>query len=310
MLSNHRLRILRELRRRGTMGRVAAALKYSSSAISQQLALLETEAGAKLIEPVGRGVRLTIEGELLADHAERILRDVEEAEAALEASTATVAGRLRVATFQSAALTVMPTVLRELARTHPQLVIQLAEFQPDLAISRLVAHDYDLVLGEEYEGQELARDTEVDQEDLLFDPLEIVISPEVELGRPDPSLNDLRQLPWVMESSTKPARIWTRALCRRAGFEPEVRFESDDLLVHRVLVASGHAVAMLPRLLSSHEPVPLRVIALPGSPTRRIFTAVRAGAIDRPAVRACRDALRNAVQAVTVPSAGRSSAER
>lgn len=295
MLNNHRLRILRELRRRGTLGRVASALNYSSSAISQQLALFETEVGAKLIEPVGRGVRLTAEGELLADHAERILHAVERAESALAASRSTVAGRFRVAAFQTAALTVVPAVLRDLAVAHPQLVIQLAEFQPDLAIPRLLAHDYDLVLGEEYEGQELARDADVDQEDLMFDPLDVLVGLHLDVGTSEPTLSDLKDSPWVMESAGKPARLWTQALCRREGFEPDIRFESDDLVVHRAFAASGHAVAMLPRLLMRHHPVPLRRVRLASTPTRRIFTAVRAGNTARPAVQAFRQALRNSL---------------
>lgn len=294
MLSTHRLRILCELRRRGTLGKVAAALTFSPSAISQQLAQLEHEVGAKLVEPVGRRVRLTARGELLADHAERILRDVEEAEAALSALDSTTAGRLRMAVFQTAALTVMPHVLTQLGRKHPGLTIQLAEFQPDLFIPALVAYDYDLVLGVEYSGQELARDDSVEQEDLLRDPVAIVASmgTHADAGAGANSLRDLEEAPWVMESAGKAGRLWTQGMCRQAGFEPDVRYESDDFIVHRALVSAGHAVAMLPGLLTGFDSTPLRTIELPGSPTRRVFTAVRAGAGDRPAIKAVRSALR------------------
>jgi DNA-binding transcriptional LysR family regulator len=298
MLSTHRLRIIFELRRRGTLGRVAAALTFSPSAISQQLALLEHEVGAKLVEPVGRGVRLTAQGELLAEHAERILREVEEAEAALSASRTTTTGRLRMAVFQTAALTLVPGTLTALRRDHPRLTVHMTEFQPDLAIPALIAHDYDLVLGVEYPGQELPRDESVDQEDLLHDPLAIVtcVGTEPAAGADAGSLGDLEEAPWIMESAGKPGRLWAQAACRRAGFEPDVRFESDDFIVHRALVSAGHAVAILPALLSRHDSTPLRTIDLPGSPTRRVFTAVRAGASDHPAVRAVRQALRTATR--------------
>jgi DNA-binding transcriptional LysR family regulator len=301
VLSTHRLRILSELRRRGTLGKVAVALTYSPSAISQQLALLEHEVGAKLVEPVGRGVRLTPQGELLADHAERILRDVEEAEAALSVSRRTTAGRFRMAVFQTAALTVMPMVLTELRRKHPGLTVRLAEFQPEFFIPALIAYDYDLVLGVEYEGQELPRDESVDQEDLLRDPIAIVTSTDTEVaaGSGAGSLRDLEHAPWVMESVGKAGRRWAQGICRRAGFEPDVRFESDDYIVHGAIVSAGHAVGMLPRLLlSRHDSTRLRTIELPGSPTRRVFTAVRAGASDRPAIKAIRLALRTATPSV------------
>ena len=269
MLSTHRLRILVELRRRGTLGRVAIALNFSPSAISQQLVLLEREVGAKLVEPVGRGVRLTAEGELLADHAERILRHVEEAEAALSASRSTTTGRVRMAVFQTAALTLMPVVITELRRRHPGLTIRLTEFQPDLAIPALIADEYDLVLAVEYAGQELPRDKSVDQEDLLYDAIAIVTSTDTDAGAGAGAAKsgDLDQAPWVMESAGKPGRLWTQGLCRRAGFEPDVRFESDDFIVHRALVSAGHAVGMLPRLLHGYDSTPLRTIDLPGSPT-------------------------------------------
>ncbi len=119
MLDVHRLRLLRELDRRGTLAAVARALSYSPSAISQQLSQLEAEAGVTLLEPAGRGVRLTPLARILVTHTEAILERLEEAEADLRASATEVRGTLRVASFQSVLFALIPSVLTRLARTAP-----------------------------------------------------------------------------------------------------------------------------------------------------------------------------------------------
>src|SRR4051794_23907230 len=97
MLDLRRLRLLRELRDRGTIAAVAEAFSYTPSAVSQQLAALEREAGAELTERVGRGVRLTEAGQALAGHTDAVLALLEGAEAELEAAASgAVHGRVRV----------------------------------------------------------------------------------------------------------------------------------------------------------------------------------------------------------------------
>ncbi|MGH2782108.1 MAG: LysR family transcriptional regulator, partial [Thermoleophilaceae bacterium] len=119
MLDLRRLRLLRELRDRGTIGAVAEALDYSPSAVSQQLRVLEGEAGLALLERSGRRVRLTDAGALLARHAERLLGFAEEAEAELAGVAGRVVGTVRVAAFQTAALSLLPPALAALERDHP-----------------------------------------------------------------------------------------------------------------------------------------------------------------------------------------------
>src|SRR5690349_9657234 len=116
MLDMHRLRLLRELKHRGTLAAVAAALSYSPSSISQQLSLLETEVGVPLLEPVGRRVRLTPQAEILVGHAEALLERLEQAEADVAASLTELTGTLRVASFQTASLAVLPAALTRLRR--------------------------------------------------------------------------------------------------------------------------------------------------------------------------------------------------
>src|SRR3954464_11502567 len=103
MLDLRRLRLLRELRERGTIAAVADALQFTPSAVSQQLAMLERETGVTLLERAGRGVRLTDPALLLGGRAETLLAGVARAEAALAAAGGEFRGRARVASFQSAA---------------------------------------------------------------------------------------------------------------------------------------------------------------------------------------------------------------
>ncbi|MFY9774453.1 MAG: LysR family transcriptional regulator [Trebonia sp.] len=152
MLDVHRLRLLRELDHRGTLAAVARALSYSPSAISQQLSQLETETGVPLLEPAGRGVRLTPQARILVEHTEAILERLEEAEADLRAALAEVRGTLRVASFQSVLFALVPSVLTRLAGRHPGLRVEIAHQEAVPAFAGLLAHDFDIVLGEEYPG--------------------------------------------------------------------------------------------------------------------------------------------------------------
>ncbi len=139
MLDVHRLRLLRELDRRGTLAAVARALSYSPSAISQQLSQLEAETGVTLLEPVGRGVRLTPLARILVTHTEAILERLEEAEADLRASATEVRGTLRVASFQSVLFALIPSVLTRLAERHPGLRLEITRQEAVARRSRSAA---------------------------------------------------------------------------------------------------------------------------------------------------------------------------
>src|SRR3954469_14782341 len=133
MLDLRRLRLLRELSERGTIAAVADALQYTPSAVSQQLAMLERETGVRLLERAGRGVRLTDPALVLVDHAGGLLERAARAEADLAAAAGTVAGRARVATFQSAALRIALPAIVALTRDAPRLRCELIEAEPEQA---------------------------------------------------------------------------------------------------------------------------------------------------------------------------------
>jgi len=236
---------------------VAEALSYSPSAVSQQLATLEKETGVRLLEPTGRRVRLTAQADLLVAHAEVLLEEMERAEAALARSMDQILGTVRVAAFQTAVLTLVPQALTRLEQEHPRLRVEVTELEPELALPALVAGEFDLVLGEEYPGHPLPRPRETERRDLLTDELWLV-TPDAWTER---SLPRLATRPFVMEPVGTTAREWSTAACRRAGFEPDVRYTSTDLQIHLRLVEHGLAAGLLPDLSDARTPHGVRLIA-------------------------------------------------
>jgi DNA-binding transcriptional LysR family regulator len=287
VLDLRRLRLLRELRRRGTITAVAEAFSFSPSAVSQQLATLEREVGVRLLEPAGRRVRLTAQGEVLVEHAAVLLEQVERAEADLARSVEEISGTLRVASFQTAVMALLPKALTWLALQHPLLRVEVTELEPDSALPAMLAGEYDLVIAEEYPGLPLPRLPEADRTDLLTDELVLVAPAEWEVR----TLTDLVDRPFVAEPATTSAGQWALATCRAAGFEPDVRYTSTDLGIHLRLVREGLAAALLPELAGPHEITDVGVRRLKHRPTRTIFAAVRRGASERPAARAFSEAV-------------------
>ena len=291
MLDLRRLRLLRELARRGTITAVAEALSYSPSAVSQQLAVLEKEAGVRLLEPAGRRVRLTPQGDLLVAHTQVLLEEMERAEAALAQSLNETVGTLRVAAFQTAVLALVPHALSQLARQHPSLRVEVTELEPEVALPALVAGEFDLVLGEEYPGQPLPRPRETERHDLLTDELRLITP----AGWSERSLPSLASRPFVMEPVGTTARQWATAACRQAGFEPDARYTTTDLQIHLRLVESGLAAALLPDLSGASDRHDVVAHQLHGRPRRQIFTTVRRGAARHPMVQAFTSALKPAI---------------
>src|SRR6185312_8732689 len=146
MLDVRRMRVLREVAVRGSFSAAAEALSFTQSAISQQIAALEREAGTTLVQRSARGVRLTDAGEAVVRHAEAIMARLAEAEAELEAIAGLRGGRLRTASFESAAATLMPPAIADFRGKHPAVELSMSLYEPEASIPLLRSGDLDLVL--------------------------------------------------------------------------------------------------------------------------------------------------------------------
>jgi DNA-binding transcriptional LysR family regulator len=297
MLDLRRLRLLRELAARGTIGAVASSLSYSPSAVSQQLAQLEREAGVPLLERVGRNVRLTAAAQALVAHTDALLERMEQAEADLEATAEQITGTVRVAAIQSAGLYLLAPALRRLSADHPALRVEVTDAEPETSMPALALGTLDLVLGDQYPFLPLPPDPRLDLEPLLEEQFRIMLPVEHPLaGTGGPvALASLRDEVWAIGKADSHYGELTIRACRAlGGFEPDVRHRSNDLLMLLALVANGQAVTLLPDLVRADREPSVVVRDVAEAPlTRTVFGAIRHGSARRPALNALRAALRD-----------------
>ncbi len=285
-----RVRLLVELERRGSVAAVAEALHLSASGVSAQLARLEREVGAPLVGRAGRRLQLTEAGHRLAQRGRELLAAMESAETDLRALTGEVVGTMRLAAFQSAALHLVPQAL-ECEESYPGLRVELVQAEPEVSVPALLAGDFDLAVAEEYPGVQPWIPAETHREELGVDPLFIVVAERLSQGRTLAVAG--ARIPWVMEGRGSAAREWAEQTCRRLGFEPDVRYESDDLLVHLELIERGRAAGLLPALVCARGAPGLQRTATGAA--RTLLTLTRAGTERNPAVRVVRSSLRAAL---------------
>ncbi len=301
MLDLRRLHLLRELHERGTIAAVADALQFTPSAVSQQLAVLERETGVRLTERAGRGVRLTDRALVLVDHAEALLERAALAEADLAAAAGEVTGRGRIAGFQSVAVHLALPAMEALAREAPRLRCELVEAEPEDALPALALGDVDLVIGDEWQHQPMRLPKGVAREELLEDPVRLVLPAGHPLTRRHDDavpLAELAEEAWT----TGPVGLGWDEMTRRTcgelgGFDPDVRHRTNDAAISLAVVAHGLAVTMLPELVGPgrHPGVVLRRIA--GEPVHRsIFAVIRSADAARPSTQALLAAIRDAAR--------------
>jgi DNA-binding transcriptional LysR family regulator len=302
MLDLRRLRLLRELNERGTIAAVADALQFTPSAVSQQLALLEREAGVRLLERAGRGVRLTDPALMLVDHAEALLERAALAEAELAAAAGTVMGRGRIAGFQSVALRLALPAMEALARDAPRLRCELVEAEPEQALPALALGDLDLVLGDEWQHQPWRLPAGLQSHELLKDPVQLVLPARHPAARRHPNAVPLAELAGEVWTTSHVGMSWeemTQRTCREhGGFEPDIRHRTNDATVSLELVAHGLAVTLLPDLVlpGSHPGIALRLVA-EAAVDRTIFAVTRAADAARPSTQALLAAVQSAATA-------------
>jgi len=287
MLDVTRLRVIDAVARQGSVTAAAKELHYSQPSVSHHLARLEAETGAQLLQRVGRGIRLTQAGQLLADRAAEIIGRIDAADAELSAHVGLTTGHVRLAGFSSAIGSLVPRAVASLASRHPDLQITLTDTHPPEALELLRAGKVDVAVIFRYDETEPEPDN-VRLHHLLDDPVYLL---STRRGRKLPALHDAT---WI--AGCERCRSHLLSLCADEGFEPRIGYASDDMVVMQALVAAGLGVTTIPGLaLRAHRVKGIVASELPGSP-RHVYAATYGDPPDPPATAALLAALTEAAE--------------
>lgn len=275
-----RLRVLRAVAEHGSFAAAAAELRYTPSAVSQQIAALEREVGAVLVERGARGARLTQAGAVLDRHAALVLGQLAAARAELDDLAALRGGTVRLAAFESSWTALVPAAVARFRVAFPEVELSMAEEDPVEAIAAVRAGACDVAVVFEPNGAEALDGLE--RTVVAHDPLWAVLPSGHALARGSRAALDLSVLaaePWVAPTAFCAGVV--RGACAAAGFEPDVVFSSADYGAVQGFVAAGAGVALVPFLALTGNP---RVVARPvvGAPSR-VLAAVTAPEGPRPA---------------------------
>jgi DNA-binding transcriptional LysR family regulator len=288
---------LREVALRGSIAGAAESLRFTPSAVSQQLAKLETEAGVPLLERGPKSVRLTPAAWRLVEHAESILEQLAQAEEELRELDGSPP-MLRMGCNTTAAVSIVPEALGRFASVRPEIEVMVTEADPLVSLARLPVRELDLAIVFEYDHVPLPADPRIQLELLLEEPMRIVLPADhPAAGKRVVRLPDLADETWIRSTNRSSCNPFTERACRAAGFEPRIRFEFDDYTAMQNLVASGAGVAFAPDLgLTRLNPgVAVRPIAF--GPKRRVHAAYRAGESDSRGIQEMLAALRETILA-------------
>ncbi|MEY9965201.1 DNA-binding transcriptional LysR family regulator [Streptacidiphilus sp. MAP12-16] len=297
MIDARRLRTLRAVADHRTVTAAAAALYLTPSAVSQQLAALENEVGQQLLVRDGRGVRLTAAGEILVNHSNVVMAQLERAEAELAAYGAGESGDVTVVSFATGIATVVAPAMADLARTAPGIRMRVRDAEGDASLMMVLDGHADLAVAVEYRGAPREDDQRLARVPLYAEPFDAVLPRGHRLaGGERVAVADLADEPWIGPYPGNPCHDVVVLACEFAGFQPRLAHSSDDFRAVAALAGAGAGVALVPRSALRGVDLP-DVVILPvaGDPaTRRVFAAVRRGAEQHPLIRPVLAALRAA----------------
>lgn len=292
MLSMERLRVLHAVARYRTLAAAASALHVTPSAVSQAMAKLERETGQRLLEPSGRGVRLTDAGAVLAGHAATLMTQLAVAQADLQASRGEVLGTLRIAAFPTAARSFVTPAIRSLSERYDKLVAELSELETEQSIPEVEADGIDIAVIEVWDNHPIAIGDSVRIRALTKDRVDVALPADHPLAGADTlSLADLAGLDWISAPRWSACTQWLANVLRAKGTEPAIRHHANEYPTQLALVAAGMGTAFIPRLGRGPMPDSVRVIEVVDSPARTVYAAWRADGGHRPALTAGVDAL-------------------
>ena len=291
MLDVRRLKLLSELSRRGTITEVAKVVGYTPSAVSQSLAQLEREVGVALLERDGRRVRLTPAADGLVARADRVLAELDAAEAQLAAEQGAVRGSVVIGAFPSAAAGLVVPAIHDLRERHPDLACRVREHEPEDGIRLLRSGELDVLVSESYDDVEPAPVGGLEQHRVLTEPLLLVL-PKRHPAREPVELSALRDAPWIGGLSGTQFAAALEWACRSLGFSPLIVHRADDAALHQALAGAGLGIGLLPALACTGSADVRFARVAPPPPRRHVSALVRRGAARRPALAATLDALR------------------
>jgi DNA-binding transcriptional LysR family regulator len=277
MLDVRRLRVLREVGLRGSFSAAAASLGYTQPAISRQIATLEAETGMTLVRRLAHGTQLTDAGRLLVDHTEAVIARLADAESELRALAGLEAGQLRLASFASAAATIVPSAVAAFRDRHPAVDLQVVMADPVESMPLLRAGELDIALSHEAASE---TDDGTERTHLFDDPMYVAMPAGHSLAkRRALQLAQFADEPWMLATTnTCPdSRLFLRA-CHEAGFEPQIAFQNDDYTAILGFVSAGVGVALIPDMAARgvREDVVIRSLDA-AAPFRPIAAVLPAG---------------------------------
>jgi molybdate transport repressor ModE-like protein len=279
----------------GSITGAARRLGYSQPAVSQQLRKVEERLGVALVTRVGRGVRLTEAGSLLAAHARIVRGELEETFARVADIAGGVTGRVRVAAFPSASSGLVPAVLARMRERHPGIDVSFIEEEPPEAARMLADGAVDLALTFSYEEPSDPHRASVrglTVKSLFAEPIFAVIPDSHPLASGTTArLADLAGADWI--AGCPRCRGHLLDVCRTSGFEPHITHETDNVIAVLGMVRAGLGVALLPSIALSSVGIPPGVRLLPTEPAspRTVHVVTGHGARRVPAVAAALAAL-------------------
>jgi DNA-binding transcriptional LysR family regulator len=295
MIDLNRLRCLHAVATHGSVTGAAKALHLTASAVSQQVSRLEEEVGHRLLEPKGRGIRLTEPALLLSSHATAILSQLERARADLEASQTSVRGSARLGVFPTAARGIAPRALALLARTHAGLEVCMQELEPGDSIALLMRGDLDVVVAQDWFNAPLVLPRATERRDLLDDLADLVVPANHRFARRrDVELSELMTEKWVSWQQGSNCHDWLVLTLRMSGMEPNIVHTATEHPTQLALVAAGLGVAVIPRLGRGQLPRGVRLVQVRPALSRRVYALWRSSESRRPAIKAVLDALETA----------------
>jgi DNA-binding transcriptional LysR family regulator len=265
MLDVRRMRVLREVAVRGSFSAAAEALSFTQSAVSQQIAALEREAGAVLVQRSARGVRLG------------------EAEAELEAIAGLRGGRLRMASFESAGATLMPLAIAAFRELHPAVELSMAMAEPEESIPLLKSGELDLAVV--FDAGGAPTDDGIARAHLLDDPMFLVLPQDHPLARKrNLRLADLAGEAWIGGPRDCECNRLINRACAGAGYAPRIAFETDDYTAVQGFVAAGVGVSLIAELglTSVRDDIVVRSLGRE-TPVRQVCAATLADGYRSPA---------------------------